>query len=191
MRAKISCLILLLVLASCSPYRLIEPKQQTIGERYSVTTPVAWTGATIRNGETWTINGPALDELNFFAGLGEGRSLVSPDSGAGVPPVFKARMRANEVMELVTDSLAYSGYKRVKGSKLRPAKFGQLSGFRFEFVFTTEDGLKYAGKAIGAVDKGELHLILFSAPFSHYFPTYNQTVEQIFSSIAVVAQDAG
>ncbi len=187
MRAKISCLVLLMVLASCSPYRLVEPKQQNIAERYSVTTPVAWTGAAIRDGESWTINGPALDELNFFAGLLEGRSLVSPDAGTGDPPVFKSRMRANEVMELVTDSLAFSGYKRVKGSKLRPAKFGQLSGFRFEFVFSTEDGLKYAGKAIGAVTQGELHLILFSAPFSHYFPTYNQTVEQIFSSIDVVS----
>ncbi len=187
MRAKISCLILLLVLASCSPYRLVEPKQQIIAERYSVTTPVAWTGATIRNGETWTINGPALDELNFFAGLGEGRSLVAANADTGEPPIFKSRMRANEVMELVTDSLAYSGYKRVKGTKLRPAKFGRLPGFRFEFVFSTEDGLKYAGKAIGAVDRGELHLILFSAPFSHYFPTYNQTVEQIFTSIDVVS----
>ncbi|MDJ0945241.1 MAG: hypothetical protein QNJ30_17370 [Kiloniellales bacterium] len=187
MRAKISCLVLLLVLASCSPYRLVEPKQQIIGERYSVTTPIAWTGAAIQGGETWTINGPALDELNFFAGIGEGRSLVSPDAGTGIPPAFKSRMRANEVMELVTDSLAYLGFKRAKGSKLRPAKFGQLSGFRFEFVFTSEDGLKYAGKAIGAVHQGELHLILFSAPFTHYFPTYNQTVEQIFTSIDVVS----
>ena len=187
MRAKISCLVLLLVLASCSPFRLVEPTQQTIAERYRVTTPVAWTGATIRNGETWTMNGPALDELNFFAGIGEGRSLVSPKSDAGEPPVFKARMRANEIMELVTDSLAYGGYNRVQGSKLRPAKFGQLPGFRFEFVFTSEDGLKYAGKAIGAVSEGELHLIVFTAPFSHYFRAYHQTVEQIFASIDVVS----
>ncbi len=187
MRAKITFLVLLLVLASCSPYRLVEPTQQTIAERYRVTTPVAWTGAAIRSGESWTINGPALDELNFFAGLEEGRSLVSPEAGKGEPPVFKARMRANEVMELVTDSLAFSGYKRVAGSKLRPAKFGQLPGFRFEFVFSTEDGLKYAGKAIGAITEGELHLIIFSAPFTHYFPTYHQTVEQIFTSIDVVS----
>ncbi len=187
MRAKISCLILLLVLASCSSYRLVEPKQQIIGERYSVTTPVAWTGVAIQDGETWTINGPALDELIFFAGVGEGRSLVSPDAGSGTPPAFKSRMRANEIMEMVADSLAYIGFKRVKGSKLRPAKFGQLPGFRFEFVFRSEEGLKYAGKAIGAVHKGELHLILFSAPFTHYVPTYNQTVEQIFTSIDVVS----
>lgn len=187
MRAKIAFLVLLLALTSCSTYRLVEPTRQDIAGHYSVTTPVEWTGATVSNGEFWTINGAALDELNFFAGIKAGNPLVEAYGSDGEPPVFKASMRASEVMELVTDSLAFQGYKKVRGSKLRPAKFGALPGFRFEVVFTTEDGLNYAGKAIGAVADGELHLILFSAPFSHYFPRYHQTVEQIFNSIDVAA----
>ena len=185
MRALISSIILLLFVSACAYIEVVEPKRQNIGDRYWVTTPISWSSLPSGGGETWTINGTALDELNLLAGIEQGDSLVSAKDGAGEPPYFKAGMRANEVMELVTDSLAYQGFKRVKGSKLRPAKFGQLRGFRFEFVFTDEDGLRYAGKAIGAVDGGELHLIVFSAPFSHYFPTYHQQVEQIFRSIEI------
>ncbi len=190
MRALISCLILLLFVSACSYYQLVEPKRQNIGDRYWVTTPIAWTSSSMADGQTWTINGTALDELNLFAGVAAGSALVGANDGGEGPPTFKAGMRANEVMELVTDSLSYMGFKRVKGSKLRPAKFGQLRGFRFEFIFTTSDGLRYAGKAIGAVDGGELHLIVFSAPFSHYFPTYHQTVEQIFRSIEIAPPSA-
>ncbi len=190
MRALISCLILLLFVSACAYLRVVEPERQNIADRYWVTTPITWTGMPSAGGETWTINGTALDELNLLAGVEPGDSLVSPEEGAESPPTFKAGMRANEVMELVTDSLAYKGFTRVKGSKLRPAKFGQLRGFRFEFIFTSTDGLRYAGKAIGAVDGDELHLIVFSAPFSHYFPTYHQQVEQIFQSIEMATPSA-
>ena len=187
MRATISCLLLLVLLASCSPYRLVEPSQQTIAERYRVTTPIAWTGIAIDHGEAWTINGRALDELSFFAGIQDGMGLVAADPNAGDPPAFRSKMRANQVMELVTDSLAYAGSQKVRGGKLRPAKFGKLPGFRFEFVFSDEDGLNYGGKAIGAVANGELHLIVFTAPISHYFPAQNQNVERIFDSSDVVS----
>ena len=121
MRAKIAFLVLLLALTSCSAYRLVEPTRQDIAGRYSVTTPVEWTGATVSNGEYWTINGAALDELNFFAGIKPGEPLVNAYGSEVEPPAFKASMRASEVMELVTDSLAFQGYRKVRGSKLRPS----------------------------------------------------------------------
>ena len=51
--------------------------QMSYNMAYSVATPIEWTGAKVQNGEFWTINGAALDELNFFAGLKPGDALVT------------------------------------------------------------------------------------------------------------------
>ena len=94
-------------------------------------------------------------------------------------------MRATDVAEFVAATLASQQFANVETDNLRPAQFGSLKGFRFEFSMSSEVGLEFRGMAIGALQDGRLHLILYRATRLYYFPEYEDEVERIFDSITL------
>ncbi len=181
--------VLLATLAACAQYSLVEAKKQKIGSAYTVEAQIAWNKHSEGKVELWTVDGPALEAVRFFKGLDDGDSLFKRPRGSGAKvkyPIYKTGMTPNDVMELTVDSIARAGAGEVQASRLRPAQFGSVPGFRFELTFLSKDGLEMQGSAAGAVLEDKLHLILYTGARIHYYPKYRDHVEQLLDSIEMI-----
>lgn len=183
MRRKLTLIILLAALAACTQYSLVEVKNQTIGGAYSVDPQITWSKSTEGKMELWTIDGPGLEAVRFYKGLGDGDTLLKPKDKTVKLPKYEAGMKANEIMEFVIDSIARGGAGEVGSSNLRPAQFGAVQGFRFELTFLTSEGLEVDGLAAGAVIEEKLHLIIYTGARAYYYPKYRDAVERMIGSI--------
>ncbi len=140
---------LLALLAACTTYSLVEIERRTIAETYSIDPQVAWSTRKQGHTEVWTIDGPTLEGIWFFKGVGDEDTLFDV-ADKDKAPHFKRDMTPSEIMEFVVDSMAAVKAADVKPSNLRPMNFGSAKGFRFEFTFF-EDGLKMQAIAAGAL----------------------------------------
>ncbi len=182
--------ILLLALAGCAQYSLVKSEPQDIGDAYSVDPQMTWNKWATGNGQTWipdtavawTADGPDLESVIFYASLEKDARLFKAPGKQDFPS-FDPGMRASDVAEFVAASFAARGNANVETEGLRPAAFGALDGFRFEFSMATEHGLEVDGMALGALEDGKLHLILYNGARLHYFPEYKDEVERIFGSV--------
>ena len=208
MKVKISLLLLALLISGCAHYTLAPPERRPIGDLYSVESRMAWSRADEGGIEVWTIDGPLLEALRFVS-LKDGDTLIpSADKDAKVPR-FRSHMTPNEVAEFFVASLkSVTGridtHKLSKGMvdvqgitaggidastmeirDLRPADFGSLPGFRFDFDFLSKEGLEREGTALGAIYEGRLLLLVYTGTREHYFEKYRHEVEQVFSSVQI------
>lgn len=177
-----------LMAAGCAAYSAIDgAKMVPVGDNVSVTPQIAWAQANHPglDGKVWTADGVMLDSLMFFMGVEPGKPLIKTAgmSKDDLPRPYKAGMVPDDVMDLLASNFSKLGYQQIKTSNLRPAPFGRAEGFRFDFAYTTKDGLEMRGLAIFAQRGGKLDLILFAAPGEYYFGHYADTVEKIFASI--------
>lgn len=176
---------LALLLSACAQISLVEPKRQKIGEAFSVEAQIAWSRIPAERIEIWTVDGLRLQAVRFFKGVKDRETLFKAGEDAKLP-VFRAEMTANEVMELVVDTLSRAGASQVAARGLRPADFGDAPGFRFEFGFVDANGLDGEGIAGGAVIEARLYLILYTGSRAHYFPKYKDDVDRLLDSVETI-----
>jgi len=182
-------LALVAILGGCASYTLVKPKRHEIAGTYSVETRIAWNKASSGPIELWTVDGPRLESIQFWKGLKDGKPLFEPKRGANKkppPPAFAAAMTANDVMELVVDSLSRAGAAKINASNLRPFDFGSEPGFRFDLAGVNKDGLEINGLASGAIIDKKLYLVLYSGARANYLPKYRKEAEHIMGSIEVL-----
>ncbi len=204
-------LLLLTILAACGgQYSLVKTDRQVIGQAYSVEPQLEWSRQSVRfpvdpkwqeTGETtrafhfyeiWTVDGFRLQSLFLFEGVPDGDPLFPrTDIPQERLPVFRGTMQAGEVSQFVVASLSQLGNNAIEARNLRPASFGTLPGFRFELAYFSQTGLKFDGMAVGTVNRGILHLILFTGARSYHFPKYRDAVERLFDSIEFIGKTAG
>jgi hypothetical protein len=184
MRRAILLVMLLILLADCGRYSLVEPGRQTIAGFYTVETRIAWSRISDSEAELWTVNGPALDAIRFFGALHEG-DIMFAAVGDEVLPRYRADMKANDVMKFVVDSIAREGANEVEAAALEPFAFGGRDGFRFEMTLLSPDGLEMQGVVVGFQTESELNLILYTGTRMYYFPKYWPVVEGIIASIEI------
>lgn len=209
MKLKFMILLLVLVVSGCAYYTLVNPARQPIGELYSVKTEIPWSKSVDRHIEVWTVDGPLLEALRFVNGIGDGESLLKAEKKETKVPRFRAHMTPSDVLEFFVASIkAISGGVEaeaiamgvvtpaairtaslnagtVEATDLRPAKFGSLSGFRFDFRFLSSEGLEREGMVLGTIHKEKLYLIVYTGARQYYYSTYKEEVERIFHSIEI------
>lgn len=180
---KIAFLAILLLATGCMPSIVATPPQEPVQIGfYSVTPQIEWSRPMMTASEVWTVDGFALESLRFLE-VADGQTLSGREDPEGKAPVFHKTMLPNEIQEFVVETLATGGWANVKPKGLKPAKFGDLPGFRFSFGMLSEDGLEYDGLALGTVREGTLHIIVYMGTRLHYFPKYAKDVEKLFASI--------
>jgi hypothetical protein len=209
MKPMILLLIVLLFIGGCTHYTVVPAERRAIGPLYSVKSNVAWSQADEGGIQVWTIDGPLLEALRFVT-LNDGDTLfLSSDKEAKLPR-FRAHMTPNEVVEFFVASLKSVGggvdtHQLSKGmvhpaqiragsinaasidvKNLRPADFGRLPGFRFDFSFLSKEGLERQGVVLGSIHEGKLLLMVYTGTREYYFDKHKQDVETIFSSVEVV-----
>jgi hypothetical protein len=187
-------LAIVFLLSACAHYTLVEPVKRDIGGGYSVEPQIAWSRAAYGKIEIWTVDGPALEAIQFFNGIGDGETLF-PAYGKQKEklPQFKKDMTASEVMEFIVDSIMAPGFQspvgpNMKGTgaesiHLRPFNFGEHPGYRFELSFLSHEGLEYEGFVVGTIKEDKLYLICYTGTRQYYYPKYKSYVEQIVASI--------
>lgn len=184
-----------LLLSGCQYYTLAAAGQPIeVANRLTVTSPIDWSRHTAGNSETWTVDGPALQELTFFADVEDGKPLA-PDSfwlnlqrttkKEGNPPTFRSSMDALEVADLVRETFDRNGLEKFAFTNVRPQTFGTVGGFRFDFSFVTQKGLQKRGLARGAVVDGMLNIAIYTGTKEYYFERYTGEVEQILSTLNI------
>jgi hypothetical protein len=183
---RILIAVALAALAGCASVAKMESGQQTVGERLVVNLEGAWnhvTGPGIGPAHTWTMEGLPIDQLLIYTGIKDGQLVHQADtSGRRKNFSFRATMQPEEVVAMFEGMLTRDGsvFKLVK---LEPMDFGGQKGFRFEFSLTRQvDNVQLQGLGFGAVAKGELYALLYSAPQLGFFPRHQRSVEQMARS---------
>jgi len=177
-------LALMLVVGGCGGWSLAragEPRQ--IARAFTVRPGVDWSRLADAGAETWTVDGPVLQQIRF-AKVEPNQALFRAGPRAKMP-AYRAGMSASEVQEFVSDSLARFGASEVAATGLRPAPFGPLAGFRFELAFLAADGLAKRGAAAGAISGDDLLLALYTGASAHYFDKLGAEFDAIVAAITV------
>ncbi|GAB2491947.1 hypothetical protein [Arenimonas alkanexedens] len=152
-------------------------------------TDLDWARLKAPRQEQWTIDGAPLNQLLIISRVKSGEHVfLGAKQRRGRPdgPWFRTGMRPDEVRDVVLDGLRGSGWANVRGSDLRPARWGASPGLRFELALDNPGGLMYRGMATAAEREGRLTLLVWIAPAEHYYGRDADAVSRLFDSLRFV-----
>ncbi len=140
--------------------------------------------------ESWTLNGPLLDDLTFVTALPDRRALVrqQPSDNRQVP-VFRSNMTAPEITSMLeTMFRVRAGAVDFSTLSLKPRPLMGHPGFQWDFEHLDSDELRRKGRAVGAVINGRLYVIMLDAARMHYYPETIRDFEAIVASARLRAR---
>jgi hypothetical protein len=179
---------LLPALAACAGGggRLVKPGPNPAGGRLMIDSEMEWTRMSASRYQLWTIDGELLNRLYLiprvrereFIFLGQRQTRRRPDGA-----FYHRGLRADELRDLILDGLRASGTADVEATNLRPARFGNRDGLRFEFSLANPEGLRYRGMAAAFEHEKGLALAIFLAPGEHYYPRDAEKVSKMLETL--------
>ena len=99
-------------------------------------------------------------------------------------------MTPGEIVELYEQMVTQDG-SAFALKRVAPGRFGDQPGFRFEHTITRKsDNVLLKGVGQGAVVKGKLYLVAFTAPSIYYYDRYLPQVEPLLASAGSARLDA-
>lgn len=134
--------------------------------------------------ESWTLNGPLLDDMTFVTALPDRRTLVRQRSTDDRQvPMFRSNMSVPEITSMLESAFRVrAGAIDFRTLSLTPRPFMGYPGFQFDFEHLDSDELWRRGRAVGAVINGRLYLIMLDAARTHYFPETVRDFEALVAS---------
>lgn len=198
---RLSIILLLAnLLAGCvTPYALVSPERQTVGDVISVQPGIKWNKVGLSeyqgNIEVWTIDGPQLNTLMFFTGVRDGEPLFTrradnPEQQEK-PPVFRATMNPLEVQELLEATVArYFQTTLAEGRSLRPETIADGRGFRFDTRLIGRDEVERVGVLVGTIRNKKLYGAWFQGARLYYFKRYEPEFDRLVKSAKLVGDAA-
>lgn len=175
-----------LLLAACQTFKLAEAgKPVQMANAFTVTPQHNWNLAENDNIQTWTLDGPVLQQVQFFNGIESGKPLVEALSADRdrKPPTFETSMTALEVRDLFVATRARLSNINLVTSGLRPEAFGDTDGYRFEYTYTDQNGVRKKGFVKATTANNRLFLIDYSAVALYYFDRDLPLVESLVNSL--------
>lgn len=142
-----------------------------------------------RNAESWTLDGLGLNDLTFYGGIADDRTLFRDARRKTDPlPRYSRTMLAPDIARLFESSYRVAaGTSLMAIDMIEPARFAGRPGFRFAYHFTLQgEEVRRKGEATGAVVDGQLYLIAFEAPEIHYFDAGIERARAIIASARIV-----
>ena len=144
-----------------------------------------WSVRPSSKGEIWTLDGVALNELDFFAAVAPGEPLFKERNKKDQPlPKFNASMTAPDIVQMFEASnriLLKTSLFEI--DKVEPTKLLGHDGvlFRYHYVVQDEE-VRRNGEARAAVIDGKLYLINFAAPAIYYYDSGIGEAESMMES---------
>ncbi len=156
----------------------------------SVTPSQDWNKLSARPGrsaETWTLDGDALNNLTYYAGIQSDRPLFREVDRRNRPlPRFSATMLLADIPTLLENSYRAGRSVAVYAiEQVEPVQFAGQSGVHFRYSFTAGDEVRRRGEAYGAIVSGCLYLVTYEAPAIHYFDASIEAFRQVIASAAI------
>ncbi len=157
----------------------------------TVTPDKAWNkaGRPGRLSESWTLDGLTINELTFYGGIVDGKTLFREIDKINAPlPKFSKTMLAPDVATLLESSYRVAlGTSLMQIESIEPATFAGTQGFQFSYSFAVQDEVKRRGIARGAIIGDKLFLVTYEAPRIHYFERDKGSFEKIADSARLAA----
>lgn len=158
----------------------------------SVTPTQDWNRLSARPGrsaETWTLDGEALNNLTFYAGVEDGRTLIREVDRRNRPlPRFSATMLLADIPTFLENSYrAGRGVTIFTTDRVEPVQFAGRSGMRLSYSFVADDEVRRRGEAYSALVGGRLYMITFEAPAIYFFDAYIEPSRQVIASASIGA----
>ena len=183
--------ILALILSGCVQYSLVEPGPVQVKEM-NISTNIPWNKAPAVSKpgpktEMWTTDGPLLNALIFFSGVGDGEHLFNQKSRKDPMPTFSKDMLPHDVVSLAEASMTKhlgAGDVLVKSKNLKPIMLNGQPGFRFNMDFYNVDGLAFQSDMVCSIKEDKLYAVLYLGTELHYYDNYKDEVEHIFNTLA-------
>jgi hypothetical protein len=154
----------------------------------TVTPGEDWNRSTSRiidKGETWTLDGPSLNDLYFVSGLAPGETLFKDAAKKDRPlPMMGAAMQLTDIPDFVESSIRVTlDTSAFQITNVQPAQFAGHPAVKFTYDYSMASStLPHRGLAIGTVVNNQLYLINFAAPALYYFDRDAPKVEAIMAS---------
>ena len=175
----------LILLVGCGASRLQRAGSATVFN-LQLQTDLDWARLPAPRQEQWTIDGAPLNQLTILSRIKPGEHVFlrarerswRPDG-----PWFRAGMRPDEVRDIVLDGLRGAGWANVNARDLRPVRWGDAPGLRFELELDSPTGLVYRGTVTAAERDGRLTLLAWIAPAEHYHGRDAEAVGRMFDSL--------
>ena len=182
-------LLVILLLTGCVQYQLVNAGDSVaLGDAFTVKPQREWSRLDLGHVETWTVDGPLLEQVVVYKGLKDGQDLLIPNPLRGEEekediPTFRKEMTVLEVRDLLEATFARVEEVEVQSLQMKPWKFADTDGFRFDYTFTSKSGLRKRGFTVGAIHDERLYMIVFSAAELYYFEEFSDELERLVSSI--------
>jgi hypothetical protein len=144
-----------------------------------------WSSRPSNKGETWTLDGVSLNELNFFAGIQSGEPIYKERDKKDKPlPKFDPKMTLPDIVQMFEASnRIIKETSLFKIDQVEPAKLAGHDAVRFTYEYTVKDEeVRRKGEGRAAVIGGKLYLINFTAPALHYHDAGIDEVRAIMDS---------
>lgn len=138
--------------------------------------------------EGWTHDGMLLDQLVIIPAVPDGEAIFQTRERTAALPLFRSDMLPNEIEELVESSLGKyfgEGQAVVNTANLRPFRFGDQRGVRFEFDATVSDSPPYRGTVGAFVANQKLYVMFFMGAEPHYYEKHIAAAEAVIESARI------
>ena len=151
------------------------PRSQIARSAFAASPTSEWNRLSAREGrnvETWTIDGPQLNKVNFFGGIEVGRPLFREANRRNQPlPRVTANMLITDIPALLESSYrSQFAVSRMSIDSQIPETIGGHQGIRFTYCFVrTDDQVERRGEAVGAVVGNRLYMVTYEAPAIYFF----------------------
>jgi len=125
-----------------------------------------------RNTESWTLDGAPLNEVTFYGGIENDRTLFREVSKKEKPlPRFAATMLLTDIPALVESSYRIAlDTPLMRIAAAEPAELAGNKAIRFRYVFTLpEEEVERQGEAVATIVDGRLYMLSFEAPTIHFY----------------------
>lgn len=178
MQRALLIVITAMSIAACVPaYKLMSPGTSEVAKgNLRVTHARAWNKApkaadNIAVEETWTLNGPVLDAVEFIGGVEDGDAIVKQKKkDTQQVPAFRANMTPPELVSMI------ESYYRIKAgatvfetTSVQPVGFLDRTGMQVDFDYIAGDDVPRRGRCVLAVIDDSLYMMALNGTRLHYF----------------------
>lgn len=141
-----------------------------------------------RNSETWTLDGDGLNDVTFYGGIDDDRTLFREINKHAKPlPRFAATMLLSDIPALLENSYRIALETPLMAiDTVAPCTFVGAKGVNFTYTFTRPDEeVRRKGEGFAAIVGGKLYLVTFEAPDIYYYDRDRAAFRAIVASARI------